>query len=135
MPKDNIQRAINKAAGGDAENYEEVRYEGYGPGGVAVIVEALTDNRNRSASNVRAAFTKAGGAIGRDRFGLVPVGPGRRDRLCGERRQRRSGDGRGDRGGRRRCSIGRRGPYDHLRLRKFGEVSKALETALGEAEW
>ncbi|ECF1263622.1 YebC/PmpR family DNA-binding transcriptional regulator, partial [Salmonella enterica subsp. enterica serovar Uganda] len=48
MPKDNIQRAINKASGGDAENYEEVRYEGYGPGGVAVIVEALTDNRNRS---------------------------------------------------------------------------------------
>ena len=64
MPKDNIQRAINKAAGGDSENYEEVRYEGYGPGGVAVIVEALTDNRNRTASNVRAAFTKAGGALG-----------------------------------------------------------------------
>ena len=64
MPKDNIQRAINKASCGDAENYEEVRYEGYGPGGVAVIVEALTDNRNRSASNVRAAFTKAGGALG-----------------------------------------------------------------------
>src|SRR6478736_1622498 len=53
MPKDNIQRAINKASMGDAENYEAVRYEGYGPGGVAVIVEALTDNRNRSASNVR----------------------------------------------------------------------------------
>ena len=64
MPKDNIQRAINKAAGADTENYDEVRYEGYGPGGVALIVEALTDNRNRSASNVRAAFTKAGGALG-----------------------------------------------------------------------
>ena len=64
MPKDNIQRAINKASMGDAENYEAVRYEGYGPGGVALIVEALTDNRNRSASNVRAAFTKAGGALG-----------------------------------------------------------------------
>ena len=64
MPKDNIQRAINKAAGNDGENYEEVRYEGYGPGGVAVIVEALTDNRNRTASNVRAAFTKAGGSLG-----------------------------------------------------------------------
>ena len=64
MPKDNIQRAINKASTGDAENYEAVRYEGYGPGGVALIVEALTDNRNRSASNVRAAFTKAGGAMG-----------------------------------------------------------------------
>ncbi len=64
MPKDNIARAISKASMGDAENYEEVRYEGYGPGGVALIVEALTDNRNRSASNVRAAFTKAGGAMG-----------------------------------------------------------------------
>ncbi len=64
MPKDNIQRAINKAAGGEGDTYEEVRYEGYGPGGVALIVEVLTDNRNRSASNVRAAFTKAGGALG-----------------------------------------------------------------------
>ncbi|MCY0096469.1 YebC/PmpR family DNA-binding transcriptional regulator [Hoeflea ulvae] len=64
MPKDNIQRAVNKATGGDSENYDEVRYEGYGPGGVAVIVEALTDNRNRTASNVRAAFTKSGGALG-----------------------------------------------------------------------
>ena len=64
MPKDNIERAIKKASGGDAENYEEVRYEGYGPGGVAVIVEALTDNRNRTASSVRSTFTKAGGALG-----------------------------------------------------------------------
>ncbi|AMM85470.1 YebC/PmpR family DNA-binding transcriptional regulator [Martelella sp. AD-3] len=64
MPKDNIERAIKKAAGGDAENYDEVRYEGYGPGGVAVIVEALSDNRNRTASNVRSIFTKAGGALG-----------------------------------------------------------------------
>ena len=61
MPKDNIERAISKAIGGDGESYEEVRYEGYGPGGVAVIVEALTDNRNRSASNIRACFTKNGG--------------------------------------------------------------------------
>ncbi len=64
MPKDNIDRAIKKAAGADGENYDEVRYEGYGPGGVAVIVEALTDNRNRTASNVRSLFTKAGGALG-----------------------------------------------------------------------
>ncbi|MDD9330075.1 MAG: YebC/PmpR family DNA-binding transcriptional regulator, partial [Bartonella sp.] len=64
MPKDNIERAIKKALGSDVENYDEVRYEGYGPGGVAVIVEALTDNRNRTASNVRAAFTKSGGALG-----------------------------------------------------------------------
>ncbi|CDN93381.1 YebC/PmpR family DNA-binding transcriptional regulator [Agrobacterium tumefaciens] len=64
MPKDNIERAIKKASGADGENYDEVRYEGYGPGGVAVIVEALTDNRNRTASNVRSIFTKAGGALG-----------------------------------------------------------------------
>tara|TARA_R110000868_G_scaffold22354_38_gene91693 strand:+ start:836 stop:1585 length:750 start_codon:yes stop_codon:yes gene_type:complete len=64
MPKDNIERAIKKAEGGDAETYDEIRYEGYGPGGVAIIVEALTDNRNRTASNVRAAFTKFGGSLG-----------------------------------------------------------------------
>src|SRR3954465_7087394 len=64
MPKDNIDRAIKKAAGADGENYDEVRYEGYGPGGTAIIVEALTDNRNRTASNVRSIFTKAGGALG-----------------------------------------------------------------------
>ncbi|MEN3792785.1 YebC/PmpR family DNA-binding transcriptional regulator [Fulvimarina sp. MAC3] len=64
MPKDNIERAIKKASGGDSENYEEVRYEGYGPAGVAVIVEALTDNRNRTASNVRSYFTKSGGSLG-----------------------------------------------------------------------
>jgi YebC/PmpR family DNA-binding regulatory protein len=64
MPKDNIDRAIKKASGGDGENYEQIRYEGYGPGGTAVIVEALTDNRNRTASNVRSTFTKAGGTLG-----------------------------------------------------------------------
>ena len=64
MPKDNIERAIKKAIGGDAENYDNVRYEGYGPGGVAVIVEALTDNRNRTASNVRSLFAKYGGNLG-----------------------------------------------------------------------
>jgi YebC/PmpR family DNA-binding regulatory protein len=65
MPKDTVERAIKRGAGGEgAEAYEEVRYEGYGPGGVAVIVEALTDNRNRTASDVRAAFTKAGGTLG-----------------------------------------------------------------------
>ena len=63
MPKDNIERAIKKASAGDSENYEEVRYEGYAPGGVAVIVEALTDNRNRTAGEVRSYFTKAGGAL------------------------------------------------------------------------
>lgn len=64
MPKDNIERAIKKAAGGDAENYDEMRYEGYGPGGIAIVVEALTDNRNRTGGAVRAAFTKQGGNLG-----------------------------------------------------------------------
>ena len=64
MPKDNIERAIKKAQGGDADNYEQIRYEGYGPGGVAVIVEALTDNRNRTAGSVRSSFTKFGGNLG-----------------------------------------------------------------------
>ena len=63
MPKDNIDRAIKKASGADAENYDEVRYEGYAPGGVAIIIEALTDNRNRTAGEVRSYFTKAGGAM------------------------------------------------------------------------
>ncbi len=63
MPKDNIQRAIAKATGGDAENYDEVRYEGRGPGGVAIIVQALTDNRNRTSADVRSTFSKYGGAM------------------------------------------------------------------------
>jgi YebC/PmpR family DNA-binding regulatory protein len=79
MPKDNIERAIKKALGGDAENYEEIRYEGYAPGGVAVIVEALTDNRNRTAPEVRSYFAKAGGALAEtgavsfmfDRIGVI----------------------------------------------------------------
>ncbi|MEO9819094.1 MAG: YebC/PmpR family DNA-binding transcriptional regulator [Paracoccaceae bacterium] len=64
MPKDNIERAIKKSQAGDGDDYEEIRYEGYGPGGVAVIVEAMTDNRNRTASTVRSTFTKAGGNLG-----------------------------------------------------------------------
>jgi YebC/PmpR family DNA-binding regulatory protein len=64
VPKDVIDRAIKKSQGGDAESYDEIRYEGYGPGGVAVIVEAMTDNRNRTASTVRSTFTKCGGNLG-----------------------------------------------------------------------
>src|SRR4029079_14938502 len=63
MPKDNIERAIKKSQGTDTESYDEIRYEGYGPGGVAVIVEALTDNHNRTAGDVRAIFTKNGGNL------------------------------------------------------------------------
>ena len=64
MPRDNIERAIKKAQGGEADNYEEIRYEGFGPGGVGLIVEVLTDNKNRAAANVRSTFTKNGGALG-----------------------------------------------------------------------
>src|SRR5262247_447983 len=64
MPKDNIERAVKKASGGDTESYEAIRYEGYGPGGVAVIVEALTNNRNRTGGAIRAVFTKHGGNLG-----------------------------------------------------------------------
>jgi YebC/PmpR family DNA-binding regulatory protein len=63
VPKDNIERAIKKAVGGDAENYDEIRYEGRGPGGTAIIVEAMTDNRNRTSADVRAAFSKYGGVM------------------------------------------------------------------------
>ena len=103
MPKDNIQRAINKATGGDAENYDEIRYEGYGPGGAAVIVEAMTDNRNRTASDIRSSFTKSGGNLAEtgavsfmfDRVGSsssTPRSPMRRHaggRDRGRRRRRR----------------------------------------------
>jgi YebC/PmpR family DNA-binding regulatory protein len=79
MPKDNIERAIKKAIGGEGDTYDEIRYEGYGPGGVAIIVEALTDNRNRAASDIRSYFTKAGGNLGEtgsvafmfDRTGII----------------------------------------------------------------
>src|ERR1700746_2612815 len=79
MPKDNIERAIKKAIGGEGENYDEIRYEGYGPGGVAVIVEALTDNRTRAASDIRSFFTKSGVNLGEtgsvsfmfDRTGII----------------------------------------------------------------
>ncbi len=64
MPKDNIQRSIYKASAADSENYEDIRYEGFGPGGVSLVVEALTDNRNRTATNVRTAFSKNGGNLG-----------------------------------------------------------------------
>ena len=84
MPKDNIERAIKKAMGGEGENYDEIRYEGYGPGGVAIIIEALTDNRNRAASDIRSYFTKAGGNLGEtgsvsfmfDRTGIIEYDAG-----------------------------------------------------------
>ena len=85
VPKDNIERAIKKSQGGDTENYDEIRYEGYAPGGVAVIVEALTDNRNRTAGEVRSIFTKSGGNLAEtgavsfmfDRVGVVEYDAGK----------------------------------------------------------
>ncbi|PHP66112.1 YebC/PmpR family DNA-binding transcriptional regulator [Zhengella mangrovi] len=134
MPKDNIQRAINKASGGDGENYEEVRYEGYGPGGIALIVEALTDNRNRTASNVRAAFTKAGGAMGEtgsvafmfDRVGEIvyKADAGDADAVMEAAIEAGAEDVVSD----------DEGHTITCAFEDIGDVSTALETALGEAE-
>ena len=134
MPKDNIDRAVKKAAGGDSENYDEVRYEGYGPGGVAVIVEALTDNRNRTASNVRSAFTKSGGAMGEtgsvgfmfNRVGEIvyKLSAGSADDIMEAAIEAGAEDVTSDEEG-------------HTIICAFediGEVSKNLEAALGEAE-
>ncbi|MFN3229379.1 MAG: YebC/PmpR family DNA-binding transcriptional regulator [Asticcacaulis sp.] len=91
MPKDNIERAIKKGAAGEVDNYEDIRYEGFGPGGIGLIVEVLTDNRNRAASNVRSSFTKYGGNLGEtgsvsfmfDRLGqvLYPLSAGSADAI------------------------------------------------------
>lgn len=134
MPKDNIDRAIKKALGSEGENYDEIRYEGYGPGGVAVIVEALTDNRNRSASNVRAAFTKAGGAMGEtgsvsfmwDRIGEIvyPAKAGNADKVMEAAIDAGADDVETD----------EEGHTIYCAFENLGEVSKALEGALGEAE-
>ncbi|MGV6902906.1 MULTISPECIES: YebC/PmpR family DNA-binding transcriptional regulator [unclassified Brucella] len=134
MPKDNIERAIKKAAGNDGENYDEVRYEGRGPGGVSVIVEALTDNRNRTASNVRAAFTKSGGSLGEtgsvsfmfDRVGEIVYKPeaGDADKVMEAAIEAGAED----------VQSGEDGHVILCALEDIGEVSKALEAALGEAE-
>ena len=134
MPKDNIERAIKKAMGGDAENYEEVRYEGYGPGGVAVVVEALTDNRNRTASAVRSCFSKCGGALGEtgsvsfmfDRVGQIVYPPeaGSADLMLEAAINAGADDVQSDENG-------------HVITCAFtdlGDVAKNLEEALGEAE-
>ncbi len=134
MPKDNIERAISKAAGGDAESYEEVRYEGYGPGGVALMVEALTDNRNRTAGAVRSYFTKNGGALGEsgsvafmfDRVGEIVYPPtaGDTDTVLEAAIEAGADDVTSD-------------ADAHLIQTAFedlGAVAKALEAALGEAQ-
>ncbi|KMO32628.1 transcriptional regulator [Methylobacterium variabile] len=132
MPKDNIERAIKKAAGGDAENYEEIRYEGYGPGGAALIVEAQTDNRNRTASDVRSAFTKSGGSLAEtgavsfmfDRVGLVAFDAkvADADTMLEAAIEAGADDVKSDEGGHEiTCDQG-----------ALGDVSKTLEARFGE---
>ena len=103
VPKDVIDRAIKKSQAGDAENYDEIRYEGYGPNGIAVIVEAMTDNRNRTASNVRSTFTKNGGNLGETGSVSLHVRPQGRDHVSGGCRRRRYRDDGRNRGGGRGC--------------------------------
>ena len=132
MPKDNIERAIKKSQGADTENYDEIRYEGYGPGGVAVIVEALTDNRNRTAGEVRAIFTKNGGNLaetGAVSFMFNHVGVVEYDAKAGDRRRHA---GCGDRRRCRRRHFERRGPPDRHRAGHARDVAKALEAKFGE---
>jgi YebC/PmpR family DNA-binding regulatory protein len=134
MPKDNIQRAIDKASGGDAENYEEVRYEGFGPGGVALIVEALTDNRNRTATNMRTIFSKNGGNLGAsgsvshgfERMGLIeyPASSGDADKVLEAAVEAGAEDVESDEEGHRIWTS----------VESLHEVTKALEPMVGEAE-
>ncbi|HUN12117.1 MAG TPA: YebC/PmpR family DNA-binding transcriptional regulator [Rhabdaerophilum sp.] len=131
MPKDNIERAIKKASGGDSENYEEVRYEGRGPGGVILIVEALTDNRNRTSAAVRSYFTKAGGELGAtgsatfmfDRVGEVtyPVETGDADKIMEAAIEAGAEDVISD----------ENGHTIYCAFEDLSEVSKALEASLG----
>jgi YebC/PmpR family DNA-binding regulatory protein len=134
MPKDNIQRAIDKAAGGDAENYEELRYEGFGPGGVSLIVEALTDNRNRTATNVRTAFSKNGGNLGASgsvshgfvRLGLIayPAAAGSADEVLEAAIEAGAEDVESDEDGHQIWTT----------QEDLHGVARALEDALGEPE-
>ncbi len=134
VPKDVIERAINKATGGDAENYDEIRYEGYGPNGVAVIVEAMTDNKNRTASTVRSTFSKNGGNLGEtgsvgfmfDRKGQIvyPAGVGDEDTVMMAAIEAGAEDVQSDEGA-------------HVIIcadTDLNDVSTALEAELGESE-
>ena len=131
MPKDNIDRAIKKASGADADTYDEIRYEGFGPGGVGIIVEVLTDNRNRAAANVRSTFSKNGGNLGEtgsvsfmwDRMGQViyPASAGSEDQIMEAALEAGAEDVESD-------------EETHTIFTAFdalNEVAQALETALG----
>jgi YebC/PmpR family DNA-binding regulatory protein len=134
MPKDNIDRAIKKATGAEGENYEEIRYEGYGPGGVAIIVEALTDNRNRTASNIRSTFSKNGGALGEtnsvgfmfDRVGEIyyPAKVGNADKVMEAAIEAGADDVESD----------EEGHSVYTSFEAMTEAAAALEKLLGEPE-
>ena len=134
MPKDNIQRSIDKASASDAENYEDIRYEGFGPGGVSLVVEALTDNRNRTATNVRTAFSKNGGNLGASgsvthgfaRLGLIeyPASAGDADKVFEAAIEAGAEDVESDEDGHQIWTA-----VDDLH-----DIARALESALGEAE-
>jgi YebC/PmpR family DNA-binding regulatory protein len=134
MPKDNIERAVKKAAGGEGDNYEAIRYEGYGPGGVAMIVEALTDNRNRTAGAIRSYFTRHGGALGEtgsvgflfDRVGEIvyPAKAASADAMLEAAIDAGADDVESNEDGHRIiCAFA-----------SMSDVAKALEARLGEAE-
>jgi len=132
MPKDNIERAIKKASGADGENYEDIRYEGYGPGGAALIVEAQTDNRNRTASDVRSAFTKSGGSLAEtgavafmfDRVGVIgfPASVADADTMLEAAIEAGADD----------VSSSEEGHEVVCAQDSYGEVAKALEARFGE---
>lgn len=134
MPKDNIDRAIKKAIGGEGDDYEEIRYEGYGPNGVAIIVETMTDNRNRTASTVRSTFTKNGGNLGEtgsvgfmfDRKGQITydADAGDADKVMEAAIEAGAED----------CESSEEGHIILCEDTDLNEVSTALETALGESD-
>ena len=134
MPKDNIDRAVKKAMGGEGDDYVEIRYEGYGPGGVAVIVEAMTDNKNRTASTVRSTFTKNGGSLGEtgsvgfmfDRVGEVvyPASVGDNDTVMEAAIEAGAED----------VDSSEDSHVIYCADTDLNEVSTALETSLGESE-
>ena len=134
MPKDNIQRAIDKASANEGDDYEEIRYEGYGPGGVALIVEALTDNRNRTATNVRTAFSKNGGNLGAsgavshgfERKGLIeyPASVGGEEKVLEAAIEAGADD----------IESSADGHTIWTEMDALHEVASALEKSLGEAE-
>lgn len=134
MPKDNIQRAIDKATGGDGDDYEEIRYEGFGSGGVSLIVETLTDNRNRTVTNVRTIFSKNGGNMGAsgavshgfDRLGLIsyPASVGGEEKILEAALEAGASDIKSSKDG-----------HDiWTEMDSLHEVASELEKSLGEAE-